>query len=97
MKTRNIELNSLEEKGAPIGEIVSNIPLPGRRPRKLTSIAALLASMKVGDSVRLSRAERDGIFMHAKSARVRITTRRLDAETFRVWRLPDEEAPEEAA
>lgn len=45
--------------------------------------------MEVGDSVRLSRVERDAIFAHAKNVGIKITTRALDAESFRVWRLPD--------
>jgi hypothetical protein len=82
---------------SPLGEVVSGIPLPSPNPRrKLTSTARILASMGVGDSVRLSRVERDSIFAHAKNVGIRITTRAIDAETFRVWRLPDP-TPEKAA
>jgi hypothetical protein len=47
--------------------------------------------LKPGNSVRLSRIERDAIFANARNVGIKITTRACDDLTFRVWRLPDEE------
>jgi len=89
----NIEQNS----ESPLGAVVSDVPLPrGVSRRKINSTAGILATMKVGDSIRLSRVEHASIFSAAKTAKVKITTRSLDSQTFRVWRLPDP-TPEGAA
>jgi hypothetical protein len=87
--------SNLEE--APIGVVTSGIPLPTDKPwHKPGSLAALFASMAVGDSVRLNKTVRDAVFVNAKAVGIRITTRSLDRETFRLWRLPDEPASKEA-
>ena len=89
-----IERNS---EDSPLGAVVSNVPHPSPLPRRrITSTAAILAMLKPGDSVRLSRTERDAIFAHAHNIGIKITTRALDESTFRVWRLPDP-SPEGAA
>ena len=94
----NIESNSEE---SPIGAIVSDVPIPTSTAwRKPNSLASILSKMQVGDSVRLSRSVRDSVFVNAKAVGIRITTRTLDRDTFRVWRLPDlpnSEPKEEAA
>jgi hypothetical protein len=77
---------------SPLGAVVSDVPLPrGVSQRKLNSTAGILATMKPGDSIRLSRVEHAAIFSNAKTAKVKITTRSNDSQTFRAWRLPDEE------
>jgi hypothetical protein len=53
------------------------------------SISSLLRKLQVGDSIVLPRAKREGIHARAKAAKVKIATRALHADSFRVWRLPD--------
>jgi hypothetical protein len=77
---------------SPLGVVTSDVPLPAENSRrKINSTARILGTMKVGDSIRLSRIEHSAIFANARTAKIRITTRAIDSETFQVWRLPDEE------
>jgi hypothetical protein len=68
--------------------IQSNIPIPPRSSNvNPNSLSSLLRKLEPGDSIVLPRAEREGIHARAEAAKVKITTRVLDADSFRVWRV----------
>lgn len=66
-------------------EIEKGVPLPPAIGK--TGLAALLRRMEVGDSVVLPYARRGSITTAASHMGMKMTTRRLDADMMRVWRV----------
>lgn len=67
-------------------KLEQGIPIPARQPTG--GIKALLSKMKAGESfVVPTLAERNSIFMGAKRAKIPVTTRKLNGDGFRIWRV----------
>lgn len=65
--------------------IEKGIPLP-KKSQAFTAASAL-DKMNVGDSFIAEREDQCNIHSMAKYRKMKVTTRTIDAETIRVWRI----------
>jgi hypothetical protein len=68
-------------------KIEKGIPIPPRGTGPKGGVVSLIKALAIGDSFTVSANKRSAITMWQKSAGVRLTSRRVDAETIRVWRV----------
>ena len=69
--------------------IESHIPVPTNAGKKTGAPSKgydkLLQRMKVGDSVVISRKSMPSLFNYARELNIKITTRKIDQHTRRLW------------
>ena len=75
--------------------IESHIPVPSNAGKKTGAPSKgydkLLNRMKVGDSVAISRKSLPSFFNYAKKMNIKITTRKIDQHTRRLWVVAKDE------
>jgi len=76
--------------------IESHIPVPTDAGQKTGAPSKgydkLLQRMKVGESVVISRKSLPSLFTHARKLNIKITTRKIDQHTRRLWVIEKETA-----
>jgi hypothetical protein len=77
-----------EEPSLPANvKIESNIPIPEVKRITSSPFRTLLLKMKTGDSVTLSKLEAGRLYYIAKMEGIKVTTRVIDKDKIRTWRL----------
>jgi len=75
--------------------IESHIPVPSNAGKKIGAPSKgydkLLNRMNVGDSVAISRKSLPSFFNYAKKMNIKITTRKIDQHTRRLWVVAKDE------
>ena len=66
-------------------EIEKSIPLPPKGSG--SRIVETLRSMDIGDSIVVPKNIHSNIFLYAARAGIKVTSRKIDAEDMRVWRV----------
>ncbi len=67
-------------------KIEKGIPIPDVRG-KTGKVVAMMKSMKVGESFLFPISKRNSIPSYARQAKVEVTTRAVDDDHIRVWRM----------
>ena len=67
--------------------IETNVPIPESKIGSAISPTAIMRKMNIGDSVVVPFAVRSTWFSCATAANIKVTTRKIDNQTIRLWKI----------